>query len=125
MCFQAPFLAPFFPHSEFFPPLSPSGPVPSPIPSPLFTAPFSPLHRTLYPPCLTLETSDLGTPMILVLCSVLLKSRDFGVRSPMDCDRRFRVFRSLSDRPTQALTIICTLGCAGFFHNCRGRTCPE
>ena len=64
MCFRTPFLPPFFPHfSPLFPlqalsilaPLLPSSPPPS---SPLFWLP---------------EKSDLGTPLIYVLFSVLQK----------------------------------------------------
>ena len=85
-----------FPFSLIRPPFfSPSGPVPSPTPIALFTSPFIPLFWLP-------ENSDLGTPMIEVLFSVLPKNS--GIRShscqTKDLDTRFRHkkvdFRSVS-----------------------------
>ena len=63
VCFRAPFPPTLF--LSFFPPLSPSGPV-------HLSHHFSPLHPPLYPLLFWLpENSDLGTPLISVLFSVL------------------------------------------------------
>ena len=43
VCFRAPFLPPFLPHSS---PSFPFRPVPSPTTFPLFTSPFIPLRKT-------------------------------------------------------------------------------
>ena len=61
--FGPPFPPTLFP--SFFPPLSPSGPVHFPTTSPLFTSPIYPLIFD------SPENSDLGTPLIYVLFSVL------------------------------------------------------